>query len=669
MKRLLLCMCVLWPAWASAQVAPGTFSTVNTTNATAVSICVGCAVGSSTPAANGGVTTATVVLMDATPSITTNKLYNVGGALYFNGLSLATGSTISGTTGTVPKFTGTTSLGNSNATISGNNWTFSSAIVQASSFTAVDGGFNGSGASLTGIPTSAVSSGNFVATVASGTGITSSVTTGNAAATAISLNNTAVTPSTYGSTTAISVVTVDQQGRITGATTATPQLTLTSTYFSSLSGANITGLNAGNLSGTITTATQDVITRLGTITSGVWNAGAVTSTSDITAHGALRNFVNGSGSFAAGPYLLLANAAATDGMALQNNASNGLDFWGYASSVGTLRGTLTTAGLLNIYGFGAHVFTASGTGPNHLDLVNTTSGTANRAYYSATGGTTNTYVTAYSQGYTSGTFDFAASGALSADGVGGLSIAAYNASGAIRFYSAGTTLGGTIAANQLQWQVGSVSAPSYSFAGHTGTGMWFDTVGTNTLHLAANGVDVVAMSSAGGAIAVSFLGSASDSFATSAGIMTFSGVTSAGEIADVVCMTSGGVLIKSASATCVISSEKFKHDIVPFRGDALSVLAHVQPVTYYLNDHEDRGHLMGAIAERVGELDLDASFPRDMSFVNRYEDGPDKGTIFSLQYEALTTLGIRGIQQLDQRTQALEARIKALEATRTQEQR
>lgn len=44
-----------------------------------------------------------------------------------------------------------------------------------------------SGANLTGIPTSAVSSGNFVATVASGTGITSSVTSGNAAATAISL--------------------------------------------------------------------------------------------------------------------------------------------------------------------------------------------------------------------------------------------------------------------------------------------------------------------------------------------------------------------------------------------------------------------------------------------------------------------------------------------------
>lgn len=40
---------------------------------------------------------------------------------------------------------------------------------------------------------------------------------------------------------------------------------------------NLTGLPAAQLTGTITSATQDLITRLGTITSGVWNAGAVTS--------------------------------------------------------------------------------------------------------------------------------------------------------------------------------------------------------------------------------------------------------------------------------------------------------------------------------------------------------------------------------------------------------
>jgi len=45
---------------------------------------------------------------------------------------------------------------------------------------------------------------------------------------------------------------------------------------------NVTGIPAAQLTGTITSATQDLITRTGTITSGVWNAGAVTSSGIIT---------------------------------------------------------------------------------------------------------------------------------------------------------------------------------------------------------------------------------------------------------------------------------------------------------------------------------------------------------------------------------------------------
>ncbi len=98
----------------SAQVAPGVFTTVKSTSTAATSMCVGCPTGTTTPAANSGLTARTLVLpVSGAPSDTTLKIYQVGGALFFNGLSLATGSSISGTTGAIPKFTAITTLGDS----------------------------------------------------------------------------------------------------------------------------------------------------------------------------------------------------------------------------------------------------------------------------------------------------------------------------------------------------------------------------------------------------------------------------------------------------------------------------------------------------------------------------------------------------------------------------
>ena len=62
--------------------------------------------------------------------------------------------------------------------------------------------------------------GNYVATVTGGTGLTSTVTTGESVTPTINLDNTAVTPGTYGTAGSTGTFTVDQQGRITnGATT------------------------------------------------------------------------------------------------------------------------------------------------------------------------------------------------------------------------------------------------------------------------------------------------------------------------------------------------------------------------------------------------------------------------------------------------------------------
>jgi len=244
--RLALAVFVaLVPAALHAQPsAPATFATVKTTDTAATSLCVGCPATTLVPAANSGARLATITFDPlVAPTITTNKLYSVSGALTWNGVTLATGSSIAGTTNTIGMFTGVAAMGNSLLTQSGSTVTMAGTLAA----TTLTGAHTGSGAGLTTIPTSAVSTGNFVATVASGTGITSSVTTGNAAATAISLNNTAVTPAAYGSNTAWPTFTVDQQGRLTLAGTATPSsLTLTGNLIVPTTGYVI--LNAGSTS-------------------------------------------------------------------------------------------------------------------------------------------------------------------------------------------------------------------------------------------------------------------------------------------------------------------------------------------------------------------------------------------------------------------------------------
>lgn len=376
MRIWLTVLCVLLSRGVWAQPAPTVVSTLRSTSASASSVCVGCPFASGIPAANSGVALATITLSQfAAPSVTTNKLYNIAGALYFNGSLLATGSSVSGTANTIGMFTGAAAIGNSiitqNApatliTVTG-GLTVSGTITGTTSVNSAI--FNGSGAGLTSIPTSAVSTGNYVATVGSGTGITSSVTAGNAAATVISLNNTAVTPNAYGSATSIPTFTVDQQGRLTLAGSATPQLTLTSTYFSSLAATNLTVIPAANLTGTITSATQDLITRTGTITSGVWNAGAVTSSGVITG-------VTGSFSTSASRVATFTSTNASGGYIA--SARSGVDvlLLGDAAAVGAGGGTADGA-----IESDANLYHSAGVGFSNIF----TTGSTVRAKYDASG--------------------------------------------------------------------------------------------------------------------------------------------------------------------------------------------------------------------------------------------------------------------------------------------
>ncbi|MDD5456088.1 MAG: hypothetical protein PHV30_03555 [Candidatus Margulisbacteria bacterium] len=68
---------------------------------------------------NGG--NAGIYLNNATPNNTSYTLYNDSGTLKWNGTALATGASVSGTTGKIPKFTGPSSLGDSIVAESGGN--------------------------------------------------------------------------------------------------------------------------------------------------------------------------------------------------------------------------------------------------------------------------------------------------------------------------------------------------------------------------------------------------------------------------------------------------------------------------------------------------------------------------------------------------------------------
>ncbi len=109
------------------------------------------------------------------------------------------------------------------------------------------------------------------------------------------------------------------------------------------------------------------------------------------------------------------------------------------SSAANLTGTLAVGGLLTVSGFGTHSFSAGGTGANTLQVINSTSGAGNFGRVTIGAGTSFLYAYALSQGFTSSGFEQASGGVIYTSGAGGLSILANDASGAIRFYSGGST--------------------------------------------------------------------------------------------------------------------------------------------------------------------------------------------------------------------------------------
>jgi hypothetical protein len=130
------------------------------------------------------------------------------------------------------------------------------------------------------------------------------------------------------------------------------------------------------------------------------------------------------------------------GLSLQASDATGIIH--FFTGTGTVeRGQITAAGLFNWSTFGAHQFTSGAVGVNTLTVANTSAGAGNSARASAASDTVTSVMDAYSSTWTTVGAQVQAGTMFSGNGVGGVSLAAFNAAGAVRIYTGSGTLRAT----------------------------------------------------------------------------------------------------------------------------------------------------------------------------------------------------------------------------------
>jgi hypothetical protein len=115
-------------------------------------------------------------------------------------------------------------------------------------------------------------------------------------------------------------------------------------------------------------------------------------------------------------------------------------------------------------------------------------------------------------------------------------------------------------------------------------------------------------------------------------------------IPGVLCLSSGNQLLKLAGvSTCIVSSERFKHDINSLDTvSGLSTVMKLNPVSFIYNQDASSTQQVGFIAEEVNKID-----PRLVAY--------DKnGLPFTVKYEQLTSVLAKAIQEQQVEIAALQ---------------
>ena len=349
-------------------------------------------------------------------------------------------------------------------------------------------------------------------------------------------------------TDAVAIAGATTVGGTLGVTGATTLSSTVATGALTVTGAATVSTTLG-VTGAISSATSVALTgttnNLGTITTGVWNAGAVTSSGTITATGSALI------TSATAPFLHIKTTGDTYNPYIKFEGYNRSLFIGVAdtgadgkfvisdgAALTTELMTLSSAGLLAVSGFGVHSFSAGGTGANEIKVTNTSTGTGDSALLRVISGSTNVILQAFNQSFTTSGTAIQGGVRLYNGSAGGLALVADNASGKIRFYSGGTAERG-----------GFTSSGSF-YVGPTGA---------ETVQLTA-----------GGSVVANFAGS-SYNYAAVTGF-------------------SGGTIAYYSS------DRRLKKNIEPIR-DGLTIVRQLQPSTFDLI--VDDYHASGFIAQDV----------------------------------------------------------------------